>query len=666
MLAGLSVLIITVAAVIAYLRRERSITERRRMEEELRESEEKFRGLVEGAAAPVALSDLLGRFTYVNKTLADLLGYPIQELSGHSFFDHIHPDDRGSVTSVFLSGLSSSTEAPLIEFRAVRKDGAIRCLMSKPTRLTIHGETVGFQAILTDITEQKRAQEELERYSKSLEELVAERTRELRKGEEKYRSLVENIPDVTWTTDRTGRTVFVSPNVAKVSGRTPEEIYAAGGTLWLERIHPDDIERVKEAYEALFAENKPYDVEYRIQRKDGEWVWFHDRSVAAYEKDGRQYADGLLSDITERKRIERQVEEGLLRLRQSEAKFRGLYDSVGDGILANDVSGRILECNRAFEDMVGYSLEELRKMTWQDITPKHYLEQEEGLINEQMLKRGLTTYLQKEYIRKDGSTLPVETIASMVRGTGGNPDMIWCIVRDMTERKQMEEALLRSQRMATIGELAAMVGHDLRNPLQGIANAVYYLSTEERPKLGEKGIEMLQEILGDIRRSDKIINDLLEYSREYYLELTETDVKSITKDALARLEIPAKIRVVDSTLDEPKMRLDTEKMRRVFLNLLQNAIDAMPDGGTVTIKSKRSIESVEIAFRDTGAGMTEDSMRRVWTPLYTTKAKGMGFGLAISKRIVEAHGGSMTVESKIGEGSTFTVILPVKTINSLP
>ncbi len=423
---------------------------------------------------------------------------------------------------------------------------------------------------------------------------------------------------------------------------------------------------MKEAYEALFAENKPYDVEYRIQRKDGEWVWFHDRSVAAYEKDGKQYADGLLSDITERKRIERQVEEGLLRLQQSEAKFRGLYDSVGDGILANDVSGRILECNRAFEDMVGYSLEELRKMTWQDITPKHYLEQEEGLINEQMLKRGLTTYLQKEYIRKDGSTLPVETIASMVRGTGGNPDMIWCIVRDMTERKQMEEALLRSQRMATIGELAAMVGHDLRNPLQGIANAVYYLSTEERPKLGEKGIEMLQEILGDIRRSDKIINDLLEYSREYYLELTETDVKSITKDALTRLEIPAKIRVVDSTLDEPKMKLDTEKMRRVFLNLLQNAIDAMPDGGTVTIKSKRSIESVEIAFRDTGAGMTEDSLRRVWTPLYTTKAKGMGFGLAISKRIVEAHGGSMTVESKIGEGSTFTVILPVKTINSLP
>ena len=174
------------------------------------------------------------------------------------------------------------------------------------------------------------------------------------------------------------------------------------------------------------------------------------------------------------------------------------------------------------------------------------------------------------------------------------------------------------------------------------------------------GKEMLQLILEEIRCSDKIINDLLEYSQELHLELSETDAKSIAKDALVHLEIPAEIRVVDSTRNEWKMSLDTGKIRRVFLNLLQNAIDAMPKGGTLTITSKRSNGRVEIAFRDTGVGMTEETIRKLWSPLFTTKAKGMGFGLAISRRLVEAHGGSITVESRPGEGSTFTVILPIR------
>jgi signal transduction histidine kinase len=226
--------------------------------------------------------------------------------------------------------------------------------------------------------------------------------------------------------------------------------------------------------------------------------------------------------------------------------------------------------------------------------------------------------------------------------------------------RETREHLLRAERFAAIGETAAMVGHDLRNPLQGIAGAVYNLKTEEDSRLSKEGKEMLQIIQEDIGRSDKIINDLLEYSRELRLELSETNVKSITQDALAKVKIPKRVRVVDSTKNQPLIALDLEKMRRVFLNLTLNAVDAMPKGGTLTIASTRSGDNIHVTFKDTGEGMTTETLAKLWSPLFTTKAKGMGFGTSIAKRLVEAHGGSISVESKLGKGSTFTVTLPIK------
>jgi signal transduction histidine kinase len=231
---------------------------------------------------------------------------------------------------------------------------------------------------------------------------------------------------------------------------------------------------------------------------------------------------------------------------------------------------------------------------------------------------------------------------------------------DTTERKQMEEALLKSQRLATIGELAAMVGHDLRNPLTGITGAAYYLKKKDGSRLSGGGKEMLQLIQEDIRRSDKIINDLVEYSKEPHLEPSHTNLRSITEDALAEVKFQKGIRVVNSTKKQPAMMLDTDRMRRVFVNIIQNAVDAMPKGGTLTIASTRSGDNVRITFRDTGEGMTPENLTRIWSPLFTTKAKGIGLGLAIAKRFVEAHGGSISVETKLGKGSTFTVTIPLR------
>jgi signal transduction histidine kinase/putative methionine-R-sulfoxide reductase with GAF domain len=228
------------------------------------------------------------------------------------------------------------------------------------------------------------------------------------------------------------------------------------------------------------------------------------------------------------------------------------------------------------------------------------------------------------------------------------------------ELMEVQERLLKSERLAAIGEVAAMVGHDLRNPLTGIAGATYYLKLKAVPKMGKKTREMLELIEEDIEYSNKIVDDLLEYSREMQLELTETTPKIIVREALSLVKVPKNIQVSDLTQNEPKIKTDIEKMKRVFANIIKNAIDAMPKGGKLTIESKEIDGNLKIAFTDTGVGMPKDIVERLWIPLFTTKAKGMGLGLPICKRIIEAHGGTISVESTVAKGATFTVTIPIQ------
>ena len=236
-------------------------------------------------------------------------------------------------------------------------------------------------------------------------------------------------------------------------------------------------------------------------------------------------------------------------------------------------------------------------------------------------------------------------------------------LEELVEEKTKK--LQQSQRLATIGELATMVGHDLRNPLQGIAGAIYCLKKLANQKLNEKEKEMLEIIESAIRFSDKIVNDLLDYSKEVRLNLVETNIKTLVKETLALVKAPLQVRIVDDTMTEHPIRLDKQSMQRVFLNLITNAFEAMPKGGKLTIKSIAKDNNIEVTFEDTGTGICEETMQKLWKPLFTTKAKGMGFGLPICKRIIEAHGGTISAESRPGESTTFTMTLPLSTGNSV-
>ncbi|UCG36570.1 MAG: GAF domain-containing protein [Candidatus Bathyarchaeota archaeon] len=234
-------------------------------------------------------------------------------------------------------------------------------------------------------------------------------------------------------------------------------------------------------------------------------------------------------------------------------------------------------------------------------------------------------------------------------------------VEERTEElRRSQQQLLKTQRLAAIGELAGMIGHDLRNPLTGIAGATYYLRTKLDNKGNKKTKDMLLLIEGNVEYANKIIDDLLEYSREMQLELTWTTPKAICEKALSIIRIPKNIKLTDLTRDTPRICVDVEKMRRALLNVVKNAIEAMPEGGEITIKSKRSNRNIKISIADTGIGMSDETLEKIWTTLFTTKAKGMGLGLAICRRITDAHKGKILVHSKAGKGTTLTISVPLR------
>ena len=234
------------------------------------------------------------------------------------------------------------------------------------------------------------------------------------------------------------------------------------------------------------------------------------------------------------------------------------------------------------------------------------------------------------------------------------------------KKKELEEAnerLLKAERMAAIGELAGMVGHDLRNPLSGIKNAVYLLKKRQGHVLDKGGNETLLLMDRAIEHANKIINDLLDYSREMHLDYEECSPKSLVSYSLLTITVPSQIKVLEHVEDSPKIWVDTSKMQRVFTNLIKNANDAMANGGSLEISSRHSEETIEFSFVDTGIGMSEEVIKKIFMPLFTTKAHGMGFVLSICKRVVEAHAGKIEVESALNKGTKFTITLPIKPIS---
>jgi len=228
------------------------------------------------------------------------------------------------------------------------------------------------------------------------------------------------------------------------------------------------------------------------------------------------------------------------------------------------------------------------------------------------------------------------------------------------ELKDAQSSLLRAERLATIGQLGASVAHELRNPLGVINNSIYYLNSrlgQEDPKIAKH----LQIIGREVKSANDIITDLMNFVRINELHTTAIDPNLLVRETLERTLLPENVQVyTEFGRDLPLVRVDAEKTHQIFVNLINNAAQAMPEGGRLTISTLAQNGYVQFSFADSGVGIPSENLQRIFEPLFTTKARGIGLGLAIVRMLVDAHHGEITVTSTVGEGSCFTVRLPAE------
>jgi len=485
--------------------------------------------------------------------------------------------------------------------------------------------------------------------------------------------IMEQNPIGIWVFDKNGVCIDVNKAALKIFG-IPNRSHVIGRIDVFKKngvIKVDLIEEFKQAYEGkvIFCEK-----EFTFPKLHGKGREKCSLALRIFpvldEKKQLQSIVVLCEDITKRKRLERKVreyaeqlelkvKERTRKLLDLEKKYETVVENAQDGI-AIIQNGKIVFINKRWTEITRRPAEEYIGKPVLRHVPEPYHSQVKGMLQKAYKKKlkHLDPFTIK-ILTKDGREIFVEVNSTLIQYR--DKPAVLAIFRDITERLRMQKELKNAYRLAIIGELAASVGHDLRNPLTGISGAVYYLKLKLAGKMDNKMQEMFEIIENDIKYANKIVNDLLDFSREIHLQLSKANVKEIVKEVLTEIEIPGNIKVVNATKGTHTFTVDVNQIKRVFHNIIRNAIQAMPNGGTLTITSKKTKKLVKISFHDTGVGISKRNMSKLFKPLFTTKAKGIGLGLPICKRIIKAHGGRITVKSEVGKGTCFTVILPLKT-----
>jgi len=476
-----------------------------------------------------------------------------------------------------------------------------------------------------------------------------EREAALFQSETRFRTILANIPEVVWRDDGKGKPVYVSENIIDVWGFTADEFLAGELELWARNVHPADRDRVLAEYEALFAEGKRYDVEYRFRRRDGKWIWVHNRAELS-EIDGQKHAFGVFSDVTERRRA---ADE----LARSEARYRALFEQAGVVIYTLDPEGRFTSLNKAFETITNWSAEE-----WIGRPFKELIQPEDvALATEQFqaVLRGepvLGDYRLKT--KHDGEVI-VETTPQALRIDGEVIGTLG-IARDVTQRRIEELEREKEQRLASLGELAASVAHTFNNVLMSILPFAELL--KRRAPDDPKVDVATKHIFQAIKRGRQVSQEIQRLARPVSsLSISTIDVERWVTD-LAR---EARAALGSSSVVETKInarnlyvRGDPSLLQQVATNVIVNARDAMPNGGELTIEASLAENGqVEVSLTDSGPGIPDQLLDRIFEPLFTTKRSGTGLGLSIAHQAMVQQGGTLRVSSRVGEGTTFTIAL---------
>jgi len=619
----------------------RDLTERREAERALRESESMLRTVFQ--AAPIGMGLIKDRILgWVNERMSAITGYTTKELMGmaaRQLYETQEEYDRvGRVKYAQIAERGTGS----VEARMVRKDGRAIDVLLRSTAVDPNDLSAGLVFTITDITERKRVEEALRLTQFS----------------------VDHAADPAFWIAPDAKVVYVNDAACRELGYSRDELLRM-------KVYDFDTQFTEEVWPAHWKELKRHGsltFESRHRRRDGR-VFDVEVTVNYLEFNGWEYNFASARDITDRKEAEQ-------RKSASERRYRELYESSRDGYAMVGMDGRIIESNSAFRDLLGYTEDELRTKTYVDITPRRWHEAEEKVLREQVFARGYSDVYEKEYRRKDGKAIPIEIRTYLLRGADGEPAGMWGFIREVSERKQLEEQFLQAQKMEAVGRLAGGIAHDFNNQLTVIKGYCDLLLAEPADESGSR-LE-LQEIRAAADRAQKLTAQLLAFSRKQVLKPTVTNLNEVLREMhnpLARM-IGEDVRL--AVVTDPNLgnvRVDRSQVQQALMNMVVNARDAMPAGGRLMIETANvSLDDayaqrhagasagphVMLAVSDTGRGMDGVTMERIFEPFFTTKeaGKGTGLGLSMVYGFVRQSGGTVYVYGEPGRGATFKVYLP--------
>ena len=623
----------------------RDVSERYRAGEALRDSEQRYRQIIEGATDVIYIADYQGYCTYVNVPGQKLTGYPMDELVGMQFTELIPVDWRERVQLFYIKQFQDRENETRMEFPIITKTGEEKWVDQIVTILAEEDRITGFQSIVRNITDRKQAE------------------LELRESEEKYRTILESIEDGYFEVDLPGNLTFFNDALCNITGFSMGEIMGINNREYMDE---ETAKKVYATYVGIYETGEPVKgFEYEIQR-DGKEKHVETSVSLRKDSEGQPIGfRGILRDVTERKRMEAE-------LIQTKEFLQNILDSSIDGITSTDLAGNVLYSSSRASDIIGYESEEL---AGKKVSP-HY---ENGVedakkIMKKLKKKGELRDYEMRFRKKDGGLIDINLSGSYLKNEKGEIIGTLGIYRDISDKKLLEAQLQQAHKMESIGTLAGGIAHNFNNLLMGIqGNASIMLLDIDSSNPRHKNLKNIEKL---VENGAKLTAQLIGYAREGKYEVNFISLNQLVKETSDTFGMTKKEITVHQKLSEKLygIKADQGQIEQVLLNLYVNAADAMPGGGDLFLKTMNVAGKditgkpyevnpgnyVLLTVRDTGVGMDKETKERIFEPFFTTKglASGTGLGLASAYGIIKGHGGYIDVDSKVGEGTTFNIFLP--------
>jgi PAS domain S-box-containing protein len=615
---------LTIGGVLCMLAVSTDITERKKNQEALRESEEKFSKAFQASPSSVSISRISdGKFIEVNDTFLRNKGYTRKEVIGRKSRElNIFADkeDHAKIRAM----LKSQGKFTNLEMQYHMKSDELRTGLISAEVINIGNEPCMI-VINTDITKQKEAEAQLRLLS----------------------SVTQQVSDSTVIVDPDYKITYINKAAENMFGYTLDEVRGKKLSIF-NKVSPSD-EIKKEIAEALKA-GKTHCTIVPKKHKDGTTIICDCRLSPLYDEKGQiNSLINVLRDITKQTEVEAKLQE-----------HKKLIDSIlattPEGVLVIDSNDRILLANKALFKIFHFNRRSLKNKLFSEIFPiDQFLDLQKAVKLGENEKQSLEFRYKAQSLEKI-----IDCVAVKMDG-----ERILLIFSDISREREEEEKLYLTDRLASIGEMAAGLAHELNNPLTGIITLSQLLMGSNLPKEDKEDIECIN---SEAKRAASIVKNVLLFARNRTGENSQASVNEVLKDVLRLREYEEKTNNISvvTNLEEnlPDIPLDKGQLQQVFLNLISNAEAAIKEAnrpGTITMKTQRSNNHINMIFSDNGCGIKKQIMHRIFDPFFTTKeiGKGTGLGLSICYSIIVKHGGKLSVKSQVNEGATFTIRMPV-------